>query len=134
MKDTHSVGNISTGRVLAALMSTGKKVLLPFGDGHPYDLVFEHWDKSLKKVQCKTGKLKNGVIHFHNYSSLKTGDKTYVGLVDYFGVFCPQNNKCYLVPIEDCTKTVTMLRINKPKNGHVKRIRYAATYEIAEVA
>ena len=54
----------------------------------------------------------------------------YVGEVDYFGVFCPQLNTLYLVPVEDTAKTCTGLRVTASKNGQMKRVLLAKNYEL----
>jgi hypothetical protein len=50
--------------VVAALVAVGKHVLLPFGDNLRYDLAYEEEDGSFVRVQCKTGRLVDGVILF----------------------------------------------------------------------
>lgn len=47
-----------------------------------------------------------------------------------FGVYCPEVGKCYLVPVEDVTRTTCSLRVDPPKNGQKKGIRWAANYEV----
>src|SRR5580704_16771418 len=59
MRDTSAIGNRTAGIVLAALLQAGQRPLLPFGDGHPYDIAFDDGGR-LMRVQCKTGKLIKG--------------------------------------------------------------------------
>ena len=121
------IGNITEARILAELASRGMNVLVPFGQGLPYDLVVEK-DGKFQRVQCKTGALRNGVVVF-NTSSDDHG--SYEGLVDVFAVFCPQNGKVYWVPIAAAgTQTGMYLRVDPPKNGQVKNIRYAREFEL----
>ena len=103
VKDTKLIGDISAAMVLAALLKSGKSVLLPFGERHPYDLVVET-DGVFTKVQCKTGRLKGDSIRFalcsvvRNAQTKKWHRKSYGDRVDVYGVYSPELEKCYLVP------------------------------------
>jgi hypothetical protein len=129
MKDTTKVGNLTVAKLIVALAEKGKTVLTPFGEGERYDLMIDEGTKVVR-VQCKTGKLKKGVISFNNYSQTGRGTTRYGTSVDAYGVHCPQNGKMYLVPAGDCAKFKTSLRIDPAKSGREKDIRYAAKYEI----
>jgi hypothetical protein len=50
MLDTSAIGNKTQAVVLAALVHIGYSALLPFGDGHPYDIALDH-DGKLLRVQ-----------------------------------------------------------------------------------
>ena len=63
MRQTSATGNRTAGFVLAALLEAGYRPLLPFGDGHPYDIAFDD-DGRLLRVQCKTGRLIKGAVCF----------------------------------------------------------------------
>ena len=48
-----------------------------------------------------------------------------------FFLYCIENNKSYLISIEDVGKTRTLtLRIDKPHNNQIKGIRLAKDYEL----
>jgi hypothetical protein len=119
------------GQVLAGLLRQRKAVLLPFGDGHRYDLAFDE-DGVLNRVQCKTGVLKKGAIVFSVAKVDRTTGvrKSYHGEVEFFGVYCPVLDKTYLVPIDEVGETAAQLRVDPPKNGQEKRVRMASKYEI----
>jgi hypothetical protein len=128
MKDTASVGTLTEGRVLAALLTKGYVVAIPFGVAK-YDLIVDMGD--LKKVQCKTGRLIEGSIAFNAYSQNGTTKvrNNYIGLVDYFGVWCPAlPDDVYLVPIEPSMRNEVRLRI-EPTNK-VQGIRWAKDFKI----
>lgn len=116
------------------LSKAGKTVSIPFGDGCRYDLVVDE-DGKLKKMQCKTGCLKNGVIRVLVSSpTRKTKDKgwgmkDYKGEVDVFGVYCPQNDKVYIVPADEVGKNAISLRVGDAKKLR-KDIRWAKDYEM----
>ena len=135
MRNTSHAGEVCRTQVIAALTLQGKTVLLPLGDFQRYDLVIDDEGRFLR-VQCKMGKLSNGAVSFHPCSvdsRSKQGGcirKGYAGEVDLFGVYCPDNGKCYLVPVQDAPVTGCFLRVTPPKNGQKTRIRWAEQYEI----
>jgi hypothetical protein len=123
-------GDVSTSRVLTALLGLGLPVLVPFGDNQRYDLVFEREGK-LYKVQVKTGHLSYGAVRFPTSNQAGGGPRRhYVGAVDYFGIYCPDNDETYLVPIEQLGVRGCSLRVDKCRNGQMKGIRYAQHYRI----
>jgi hypothetical protein len=90
-------------------------------------------------VQCKTGQIVNGAVVFRPHSlraaKRETGwrriQRDYQGQIQYFGVYCPDNEKVYLVPIEDVPlRRACSLRVDPPKNNQKKRIRWAKDYEL----
>jgi PD-(D/E)XK endonuclease len=54
-------GEITEAMVLATLLKNGSKVLVPFGSSLRYDIVIEN-EGNFQRVQCKTGRLRRGVI------------------------------------------------------------------------
>jgi hypothetical protein len=89
MRDTTAIGNRTLGIVLSALLHAGYPPLLPFGDGHRYDVAFDR-DGQLCRVQCKTGRLEDGAVVFKTASYTRNVPKAYRDEVDYFGVYCPE--------------------------------------------
>jgi hypothetical protein len=126
--------------VLGRLAGIYESVLIPFGENTRYDLVVEDCGRFLK-VQCKTGRLTSGSVRFRVCSMYyhhpdkrgkRSSSRPYTGEVDFFGVHCPDTDAVYLVPagdVEDCINMVT-LRVSPPKNNQVKKVRWAADYEI----
>lgn len=48
-----------------------------------------------------------------------------------FAVYCPDNDKVYIVPIEDTPMNLMRLRIDPPvNNSAVSTVNWAADYEI----
>lgn len=120
--------------ILARLALRGHTVLLPYGDALRYDLALDQ-DGRLARIQCKLGRLKDGAIVFRLYSvhgRSSTERRQYTGDIEFFGVYCPETDKCYLVPMEDIKgmKYNCALRVDKPRNAQVKNIRWAKTYEL----
>ncbi len=112
MKDTTAIGSTTEGMVLAALLRKGKKVLLPFNGASRYDLLLDE-DGKFIRVQCKTGRVRNGFVVFNNYSVTSAGSKYYTkDEIDSFGVYCPDNETTYFVPIDTCNKGKNRLRLD----------------------
>src|SRR4029077_4235086 len=61
------VGQRTEAAVLAELVKRGHRVLIPFGVNHRYDLLLDLGGRFVR-VQCKTGKLRRGVIRFKTES------------------------------------------------------------------
>jgi hypothetical protein len=132
MRNTLAIGAITEGRVLAALLGAGHAVAVPFGVAR-YDLIVD-MDGSLLRVQCKTGRLRNGVVVFKPRSVQRNNFQSfdhvpYQGFADVFGVFCPDNDKVYLVPVDDCVSEIK-LRVDPLRTPQRARIRFAKDYEV----
>jgi hypothetical protein len=140
--DPNRIGATTEAAVVAALVAAGKCLLLPHLCVPVYDLVIDEQDGRFSRVQCKTGRLIAGAVVFRPHrlraARRETGwqrrTSTYVGLVDYFGVYCPENGQVYLVPIEDVTTTrVCSLRVCPTRNNQAKRIRWADQYLVKPI-
>lgn len=59
----------------------------------------------------------------------RSGRRGYRGEVDFFGVFCPELNKTYLVPVEAVPVGKPQLRVDPPKVMSSK-FNWAEQYEI----
>lgn len=90
----------------------------------------------MQQIQIKTGRIRNGIIVFPTCSSYyhRGGKhKNYRGQIDFFGVYCPDNDKVYLISIGDVGKISASLRIEETKNKQVKNVRWAKDYEIENI-
>jgi hypothetical protein len=132
------IGDGSTLAIMTALRETGVGLYVPFGENTRCDLIVD--DGELIRVQCKTGRLREGAIRFAVCSSYghhrnpQTARRNYVGQIDYFAVYCPETAGVYMVPIEDVPlEAAATLRVDPPRNNQSKRIRFAADYQIARV-
>jgi len=111
------------------------RVLRPISSASRYDLVIDHDDGRFTRVQCKTGILRHGCVVFRLYSisGHDTRSKAYSGQIDAFGVYCPQTDRCYLVPmsaIAECRLFAT-LRVEPARNGQRLRTRPAEAFAIS---
>lgn len=127
------VGHRSEAAIVAQLVRRGYRVLLPLGVNQRYDLVLESEGRFFK-VQCKTGRLKRGAIRFRGQSiqsnTKGTRMRPYLGEVDFFAVYCRDNDSVYMVPAEDVPATGMYLRVSSPRNEQRKGVRWAADYAL----
>jgi len=133
------IGDKSTLAIMLALRLHCYALLMPFGENTRYDLVIDN-GSCLRRVQCKTGRLRNGVVLFATCSSYAHHGSTakprrdYRGEVDDFAVFCRELGAVYLIPIEDLdVRNQGSLRVDPPVNGQRKNVRFASAYEIARI-
>ncbi len=124
-----------------ALIDSGYDVFMPFGENTRCDLVIDN-GAALRRVQCKTGRLRKGAVVFRTCSSYahhpnpKVLRRDYHGQIDDFAVFCPELGAVYLIPIEDVTNRTTsaMLRVDPPRNGQQQDVSGSRRhYEIARL-
>ena len=137
--DPNEVGAITMAEVVRAVIAAGWNVLYSPIRVRRYDIVIEDVEGRFFRVQCKTGQLSHGAVFFRPVSLRAAKEETgwrrvtttYQGDIEYFGVYCPDNGKVYLVPIEDVTtQAACYLRVDLPKNNQRKRIRWAKDYEV----
>jgi PD-(D/E)XK nuclease superfamily protein len=133
-----AVGDQTTAMVLARLVQSGKMVLLPFSENQRYDLVVDEGDRFVR-IQCKTGRLRNGAIQFNacsfsyhhpNNHGTKPYMHDYRGAAELFGVYCSQTDGVYLVPVEAVGKRLGALRIEPTRNNQSKGVRWARDFEL----
>jgi hypothetical protein len=127
------VGMRSEAAILLRLIELGYQVLVPHGVNHRYDFVLDQGDRFLR-IQCKTGRLRNGAIYFNPHSIRSNRRevlvRSYVGEIDHFAVFCRDTDGVYLVPCEHTGRGPNTLRVLPPANNQQRRIRWAADYEL----
>jgi len=127
------IGDITEAMVLAALLESGATILAPFGNSHRYDLVVEK-DGNFLRVQCKTGRLKNGAIQAKACSiqnpHLGGRSKDYLGQAELFGIYCPETHGVYLVPVDGSPTNTISLRLEPTRNRQAKGIRWAKDYKV----
>jgi hypothetical protein len=136
--DPNRIGAVSEGKIIAALLAAGRTVSIPVGQAARYDLVMED-ERGLYRVQCKTGHLLHGAVVFRPLSLRAARRETewrrvarnYQGQIDYFAVYCPENEKVYLIPIEDVPAgRMYNLRVEPAQNGQQRGLHWARDYEV----
>jgi hypothetical protein len=124
-------GNLGEAAVLTALVRHGFDVLVPFGGGHPYDLVVSIDHSTFVRVQCKTAWKRAGCLVFNcRTTDHGRGPQSYAGFADVFGVYFTPTEAVYLVPVAAVPGFEGRLRLEPARNNQRKRIRFAAEYEV----
>ena len=128
------VGERSEAIILAELVKRGYRVLIPYGTNHRYDLVINVGGRFLR-AQCKTGRLRDGVIRFATASTrantLRAYTKPYdADQIDLFLIYCPQTDRVYALDVGEAASGYCALRVDPTANGQAKRIRWAADHEL----
>jgi hypothetical protein len=123
-------GNPCEAAVLNAFVLGGFDVLLPFAEGHPYDMVVDAGEVFVR-VQCKTAWARGGCLVFNAYATDHgNGQGSYVGRADVFGAYFPPTRQVYLVPV-GLIETECRLRLEPTQNSQRRRVRFACDYEFA---
>lgn len=134
LRDTKSIGELSEMFVALQLARAGYFVAKPFGENTRYDLVIDD-GKVLSRVQVKTGRLRKGAVEWNCCSTHGhrggPSTKPYTGQIEFFGVYCPQLQSAYLVPISQTSRRGCSLRVLPTKNRQTRRIRWASDYLIS---
>jgi PD-(D/E)XK endonuclease len=101
---------------------------------HPgYDVVLDAPEGFLR-VQCKTGRLRNGVIRFNTVSirsnTKQTFFRSYHGEADLFLVYCPETDRVYALDVDEAASGKGALRVAQTANSQLKGVRWATEYEL----
>jgi PD-(D/E)XK endonuclease len=128
------VGQRSEAAIFAELVKRGHRVLVPYGVNHRYDLVIDTGDRFLR-AQCKTGRLRDGVVRFNTVSVRVNTRHTFVtpydaDQIDLFLIYCPETDRVYALDVGEAASSHGALRVDPAANGQAKRIRWAADYEL----
>jgi PD-(D/E)XK endonuclease len=131
------IGDRSTLAIMFAFQLHRWEIYVPFGENTRCDLIVDG-GTGLKRIQCKTGRLRNGAVLFATCSTYghhpnpKVLKRNYIGEIDDFGVYCEQVGAVYIVPVEDVPPTgIATLRVTPPRNNQSQGVRLAAAYEFA---
>jgi len=121
-KDTNAVSVISEAAVILALQKIGVNVSRPISPVK-YDLIADIPSEGLRRIQVKTGRLKEGIIN-SNWSQVYEDDD-----IDYVAIYCPELDRCYMIAWQEMGSWDVTFRIDPPKKPS-KKTRYAEDYEI----
>jgi PD-(D/E)XK endonuclease len=117
--------------ILAVLVRQGFQVLVPFGEGQPYDLAIHLGGSAFLRIQCKTAWPVGGCMVFNcRTTDHGRGPQSYFGQADIFGVYFPRDRAVYLVPIDAVAESEGRLRLEPTRNNQRRGIRFAADFEI----
>ena len=121
---------------LAAFMENECGVSIPYGDNSKYDFIADVNGKLLK-IQVKTSSYvdeKQTAIKFscrstHLNCKGVSNVKYSKDEIDYFATYW--ENKCYLIPVEECSTQKNLRLTDTTKSGQVKGISFAKDYELS---
>jgi hypothetical protein len=136
MLTTDQKGTIAETAVVHVAVKLDVPVLKPVNDGLRYDLVLEVGGRFLR-VQCKWAPLVGDVIVVRCYSCRRGRDgllrRTYSATdVDVFAAYCPQTDRCYLLPFEMFpTRRQVQLRVRPTRNNQAVGINWADDFDFA---
>lgn len=135
---TKQKGDISELRFSAKLTELGADVYEPIGEDTRSDLIVDINSRILK-IQVKTARYVDDKrkIEFKCCSTrsnfTETEEVNYEGDIDAFGVFHPDTESFYYVPIEDAPKSSMYLRLKPPKNNQTKNVNMAEDYILSDM-
>ena len=132
-------GNITELAIALAFQKLDIAVSIPFGDCERYDMIVDIKGR-LYKIQCKTASYRRGDTSKISFSGRSTSTKhgqtvhhTYdESEVDFFAAYFPENDKCYLVPVQEVSSEKT-LRLVPPLNNNYSNVNMAEDYELEKV-
>ncbi len=85
MEHPKDIGDRSALAIAIALQEVGLAVYLPFGENTRADFVIDDGTR-LARVQCKTGRLRNGVVQFKTCAVVTPITRTRASVArDYLG-------------------------------------------------
>jgi hypothetical protein len=128
---TSARGNTCEATILQAFVARGLRVAVPFGDGHPYDLIVDVGGRAMLRIQCKSA-WRNGAICAFNSRSTDHGNgaQYYRGRAAAFGVYLPEHDVTYLVPVGELTSGRAYLRLEPTRNNQRRKVTFAEQYEL----
>ena len=128
-------GAIAESAILHVAIRLGVGVARPFGDER-YDFVFD-LRPELVRVQCKWARRFGDVIAVRCYSSRRSSSgfikRTYrSGEVDAFAAYCPEEGRCYFLPVDEIgIRSTIALRLSPARNNQAAGIHWARDFDFA---
>jgi hypothetical protein len=127
---TKQLGDIAEAAVMADVLRRGYRVLLPYGEDWPFDLVVVK-NGEFHRVQVKHGRSSNGVLiakctSTNNWVTLKyTKD-----VIDVLAIWDSTTGRCFYIPAEElgAGRAMMNLRLDPARNNQVRGIRWAERY------
>jgi PD-(D/E)XK nuclease superfamily protein len=122
------IGATAEMEVAIALMRAGKDVYLPaFAPDSRIDLLYLD-ETGVHRVQVKSSVLRGDVVVFQSCSNTNNVRRGYHGEVDLIGVYSPELDQVFLVPIGEAPDRAGHLRLTPARNGQTKGVRWAKDY------
>jgi hypothetical protein len=127
---TKQLGDIAEAAIMADVLRRGYRVLLPYGEDWPFDLMVLR-NGIYERVQCKYGRSDGRVLvakcdSTNNWSVIRYTKAT----IDVLAVWDSTTGRCFYIPAEelgDGRRSIN-LRTAPTLNNQVLGIRWAETY------
>lgn len=124
-------GDLTEAAVLHAFVAAGLDVLVPWRQDSAYDLAVSLDGESFFRVQCKSGRERDGCVIFNCHSTDHgSGPRDYHGRADVFAVSCPTRDEVYVLDVQTTPKRGAWLRLTPSRNNQVRGIRFAADHTV----
>jgi prevent-host-death family protein len=136
---TNHKGAVAEAMIAAHAINFGIDVLKPVAEHGRYDLMFNLAGETLR-VQCKWAPLANGTVLIRVYSSRRGPEGLRRTIytpeeIDAVAGYCPQLDRCYLVPMAHIAGRREMhLRVAPARNNQLGAVNIASAYELGAVA
>ena len=133
MLTTNQKGTLAEAKIVAAAIERGLGVSRPLDDER-YDLILD-LRPALLRVQCKWSRRIGDVVAARLYTSRRgpgglMNTRYNLGEFDYFALYCPDNDACYLLDAEEFVAFRQVhLRLAPSRNNQALGIRWARDYE-----
>ena len=130
---TNQKGSLAEVKIAAAAIELGLGVARPLDDER-YDLILD-LRPTLLRVQCKWARRIGDVVSARLYTSRRgpegvRSSRYEAGEFDAFALYCPDVERCYLLPADDVVAFRQIhLRLAPSNNNQLLRIRWARHYE-----
>ena len=87
------------------------------------------------RAQCKTGRLRGGVVRFNTASTRANTLRAFTtpydaDQIDLFLIYCPETDRVYALDVGEAASSNGRLRVDPTANGQAKGIRWAADHEL----
>lgn len=131
---TDQKGAIAELAIALAAVRLGVDVYRPLAEGGRYDLIFGIGER-LMRVQCKWAPLEGDVVTVRCYRCRRNRKglvkRAYLpGEIDAFAAYCPQLDRCYLLPFEPFDGQLQIsLRLNPTRNNQSSSVNWASSYD-----
>ncbi len=129
MNRTQRIGHQSELAFQMRCLELGIECAVPVGVER-YDLVIlrDRW----QRVQIKTGKLAAGCIAFNTCSNAEGVGRPvgYTGFADAIGIYAPELDRSFLIPLAECPRGNARLRVEPARNNQQARLRWADDYAL----
>jgi len=134
--NTHIKGDIAVACCIKLLTINEYVIFKSLSEYLPYDILVTKDHTSFKRIQIKYSSMKEGIFNLrlrniHTNGSGVQHKQVDLSKIDWFMVYCPETDLVYTIPSNEVKEGATEMtfRVEAPKNGQVKGIRFAKDYE-----